>query len=456
MKLRNRVFLLLSAALVSCSPSSGDEQEMFMSVEPERASAPVIEKQELNISPELAEIFEILTPEENLPAERDDLVKAVLPEVSIDEFSSETEVVNFTASEMKKSEVMSLLKETPVGVMADSADSKRDGLSCLSFGREIEMPEFVASSIQMIGLKQGKTAIFYEDVEGRAGVISVGQNDVERHDLSLHGQIACVGTWGHGVRYGLIERDAKSGAYTIQFQVMDETWKLKKREGWKGGGQSFSVFPGSRCIIDGKGEAFVVGYKERYGKPPYHGVFKTEKKKVALVLPGEHPILTDRLSDKEVLGRVVVREGDEASRWADVIYIDDEKGKLSEKEREDFIVRYEDNVRKFDKYGCMKSGDGQQAECSLKEELNEVIALPGMCTDGECYQLVMKENTKIARYLKGKVVDVYDIENNIRLLSTKEDGVWRLFSYKMHSLKPDVGSGLREMSVKPGCQPGEN
>ena len=182
----------------------------------------------------------------------------------------------------------------------------------------------VLSSLNAVEIDRDHRLLTFETQSGEAHAMIVDAQPKVKAELELasNAQIACAEATSGVFRIGLILRDPKTAAYTLEIQSFDKTGKAT--ENWKAVTRGFVPDPGSHCAFLEHRKLLVNGTRPRGERPPYHGLFVLESAALTQIDSTQNPevelISAAKQSDKTFVLTREIRRDSNPPAWIHVLY----------------------------------------------------------------------------------------------------------------------------------------
>ncbi len=316
--------------------------------------------------------------------------------------------------------------------------------------------KLVVSSIDGLSV-DGKELWAAQTPEGEVKIYKRKEDAFENRSVAQNAQIACLDNQDSHFRLGWIARNAQDGTFKLEIHEFNGDIVENRDELWIAATRGFMPDAGTKCAFLGRRDLIVVGTRPRGDHVPLHGFFHLQSRALKLIEgTSEHVPLLESAVQKDgktqLLMRTVERDGDNKPHWPFGVYklIDAEEDAQLEKEfGADFIVADSDQWLSFDKSGCLLK-DGASICPDKPIQVREIRALPGMCEDAVCVEMLTYQENWIAK-IQSDSVNLIAIPSKIRLLkkTLRSTNEWLIIT--MDEARPDMTDGLEFVEIDMNC-----
>ncbi|MBO4349786.1 MAG: hypothetical protein J6A01_02435 [Proteobacteria bacterium] len=314
----------------------------------------------------------------------------------------------------------------------------------------------VVSSIGALTV-DGKDLWVAQTPAGDVKIFKSQNDDVENRTIAQNAQIACYEKLDSHFRLGWIARNAQDGTFKLEIHDFNGDIVENRDELWLATTRGFVPDAGTKCAFLGRRDLIVVGTRPRGDHVPLHGFFHLQSRALKLIEgTSEHVPLLESAIQKDgktqLLMRTVERDGDNKPQWPFGVYhlIDaEEEAQLEKVLGADFIVADADKWLSFDKSGCLLTENTRI--CPNKPlQLREIRALPGMCEDTVCVEMMTYQENWIAK-IQADSVELIAIPPKMRLFEKTHRATNEWLSVTMDEVRPDLTDGLEFVEIDRNC-----
>lgn len=314
----------------------------------------------------------------------------------------------------------------------------------------------VASSIGALNVN-GADMWVAQTPEGNVKIYKPQGDAFESRSMAQNAQIACYESLDAHFRLGWIVRNAQDGTFKLEIHDFNGELVENRDEFWLASTRGFMPDAGTKCAFLGRRDLIVVGTRPRGEHVPLHGFFHLQSRALKPIEgTSEHVPLLESVIQKDgktqLLMRTVERDSENKPQWPFGIYhlIDsDEESQIEKVFTADFIVADANGWLSFDKSGCfLKDGNRICPKQSL--QIREIRALPGMCDDGICVEMMSYQENWIAK-IQGDSMTLTAIPPQMRLFEKTHRSTNEWLTITMDEVRPDVTDGLEFVEIDRDC-----
>ncbi len=352
---------------------------------------------------------------------------------------------NETATETVKADKISPKQEEPVNTH-DACFHRNQKISAM----------MVASSIGAFSA-DNKEFWVAQTPEGEILIFRPQGENFESRTITTNAQIACYETVDSHFRLGWIARNAQDGTYKLEIHDYNAELVENRDEFWLAATRGFMPDAGTKCAFLGRRDLIVVGTRPRGEHVPLHGFFHLQSRSLKLIEgTSEHVPLLESVfmadGKTRLLMRTVERDENNKPRWPYGIYqlIDAEEESQIEKEfAADFIVEDHGAWLAFDKSGCFLK-DGTRICPNRAVELREIRALPGLCENAVCVEMLSYQENWIAK-IQSDSMELIAIPPRMRFVPAKPRLTGEWLTITMDEARPDLTDGIEFVGIDKEC-----